>query len=557
VSGWSTCPSCQFLVTPGAPRCPFCGADLARGIPAAAPVPSAAHGASLPPPPPPPPGALAYHQTPPSPAGPTGWFANASPEAPASPFAEPPRDGRARRYLTIGAACVAVLVVCALGANLLTGSKDDPYPDAWDPEIAPLAAFVEGERGMLFKHPVSVEFLDKAAFDEEATSGPGPTDEERADLDRYAGMLRAFGLVTGEVDLFDTQNEIMADGVAAYYDPTTKRITVNGDQITAATKVTLVHELTHALQDQYFDLQSIEIDLDDETGSTYLGVVEGDATRIENAYFYDEMTDAERQEYFDSFDEPSEVEQVDDVQRAFMASFQVSYSLGEPLVTIIAELRGQKGVDDAIRTPPSSTELLLDPLAYLEGDERVTVTTPELREGEEHFDEGTLGAFFLYLVLNERLDPKEALAIADGWGGDAYVAFTRDGTTCVRADLVADSPDELARFDAGLAAWAAAMPAGTATHALAGDTITIETCDPGSAASLAAPVTPDLDPLLVPTVRAQITQSIVEDDFSAEQARCVGGHFWASLRLEQILAEDDRFGAEIAAQRDAALAACP
>ena len=46
-------------------------------------------------------------------------------------------------------------------------------------------------------------------------------------------------------------------GTLAFYDPTDERVRVRGTEMTVGLEVTLVHELTHALQDQHFDLERL------------------------------------------------------------------------------------------------------------------------------------------------------------------------------------------------------------------------------------------------------------------------------------------------------------
>ena len=71
----------------------------------------------------------------------------------------------------------------------------------------------------------------------------------------------------------------------AYYDPTTKKITVKGSVDDVSTRVTVARELTHALQDQHFDLVALRKAAAKAHGSTVLQtLVEGDARRIENEY---------------------------------------------------------------------------------------------------------------------------------------------------------------------------------------------------------------------------------------------------------------------------------
>ena len=52
---------------------------------------------------------------------------------------------------------------------------------------------------------------------------------------------------------------MLGSDTLAFYDPRTQDVYVRGTDTTApATRVTLAHELTHALQDQHFDLRALQ-----------------------------------------------------------------------------------------------------------------------------------------------------------------------------------------------------------------------------------------------------------------------------------------------------------
>jgi hypothetical protein len=117
------------------------------------------------------------------------------------------------------------------------------------------------------------------------------TDEEREEFEHTAGIFRALGLIDGDVDLFTASNHLAGEGILGYYSVDDKLIRIRGTTLTPATKTTLVHELTHALQDQHFDIGSQRKKFEDseesEKAAAFAALVEGDASRIENAYRQD------------------------------------------------------------------------------------------------------------------------------------------------------------------------------------------------------------------------------------------------------------------------------
>jgi hypothetical protein len=96
------------------------------------------------------------------------------------------------------------------------------------------------------------------------------------------------------------------------------------------------------------------------------------------------------------------------------------------------------------------------------------------------------------------------------------------------------------------------MPAGTVNWS-ADTALHLESCDPGADAVIADPVEPDIDPLLGPSVRLQISQGALESGLKPDQARCFAFRYFDGLGLQHLTAEDDRFAAEIdAIAKDAA-----
>src|SRR5690349_6038079 len=186
--------------------------------------------------------------------------------------------------LVVGAAAIVTAPTGAGAANTATTAS---APKSWDPRLEPIANKVAELRKLNFVHPVAAEFLDDAAFEKKVAVDKGKlTKQDKADIERAQGQLRAVGLIGQDVDILDAMSSLQTSGVLAYYDPDTKKITVKGKSIDdPATRVTVAHELTHALQDQHFDLQKLEKEAAKAHASTPLRtVVEGDAVRIQDDY---------------------------------------------------------------------------------------------------------------------------------------------------------------------------------------------------------------------------------------------------------------------------------
>ena len=393
----------------------------------------------------------------------------------------PPPAANPWWLLPLGTATALVLVAGVLAAAARSLDRGPDHPDRWDPRVAELAAYVERERDLHFDHPVHVDFLTPTEYTE-ATTGGGPSEEdERADLEVYASQLRALGVASGELDLYEAFNSVVDSGTLAFYDPSDERIRVRGTEITVGLQVTLVHELTHALQDQRFELDRVlDPTLDAGASTAFRALGEGDALRVENAYIEAELDDDQQTAYDEEFaaDLADSEAATENVPPYIEATFGAPYALGQPFVTMLFNDDGNAAVDAAFEEPPYTEEHLFDPASFLAGEGASEVDV-ELPRRSETIEEGPFGATAWYLVLAERIDPKVAFEAALGWDGDHFAAYEQDEEVCVQAvfdGATADDEDEMA---AALDAWRDAMPGDRAELVRVGGHPGIDTCDPG------------------------------------------------------------------------------
>lgn len=432
----------------------------------------------------------------------------------------------------------ATLVVLVAGI-VAAATFDDRYPDQWDPRVADLADFAERERGLDFVQPVYVDFLDDEAFRQSVVSEDGDlTAEDRLGLEQGAAILRATGLASGDLDLLDSSNELIGGSTLAYYDPATERITVRGTELTIGVRATLVHEMTHVLQDQNFDLERLGTFPSDAENSTFLAVVEGDAGRIESRWS-EQLSRRERQALDDErFADATDVEIPDEVPGALVALASAPYQLGDSFVATVFEKRGVAGIDTALRTPPKTEEQLLDPFVYLDGQAPQAVDLPSLDPGDELIEEGDFGSLTWYLLLAEQLDPRSALRAIDGWGGDAYRTFDRQGRACVRAAFRGDTPSDTDEMEAVLGEWTATVPANDASVSRQGDDVVLESCDPGADAEPSRGGGAE-QALVYPLSRTGIITLALAGGVDEETARCFGDGFVFAYSLDELLAIDE------------------
>jgi hypothetical protein len=132
------------------------------------------------------------------------------------------------------------------------------------------------------------------------------------------------------------------------------------------------------------------------------------------------------------------------------------YIFGPALAAALADAGGERRIDAAFGAPPVTSEQVVKPKAWLAGS-AAPVTVPPPKADGTVFDQGELGFWGVYILLEEELGQKVAADAATGWGGDWYVAWRQGSTACVRASFVMDSADDLRQMGSALDDWAAAQ----------------------------------------------------------------------------------------------------
>jgi hypothetical protein len=363
-------------------------------------------------------------------------------------------------------ALLAVLIAGLVAAGVRTAvDRRVDAPKGLDASMAAvvgeLQAFVESTRGLRFRQPVDVAVLGDAAF-RRALSGGQPLKGFDAEVE--AGVLRALGLVDENDDL-GAADGLDGDSVAGFYDTETKELVVRGGRLTPFVRQVLVHELTHALDDQYFDLDP---DLaDDEAALAFDALVEGDAVTVERRYV-ESLSAAERREAEAEEDAAFGGGGAGGIPGIFLDLGDFPYVDGPDLVAALLAAGGQARLDAAFLSPPTSSADVLHPARYLAGRGRARV--PRVPAGGRIVDEGVVGEFVLRLVLRESSSDEQAGRAAEGWAGDHYVAWRTGGRTCVRTTVVVDTDTDAGELVAGLRKWAADHPGASVEPAPAGVT---------------------------------------------------------------------------------------
>jgi hypothetical protein len=352
-----------------------------------------------------------------------------------------------------------------------------PIPTPADPPslaafVPDAERFVEAHRGLRFKAPVRALLLDDAAF--RARTGGGGAGGLDPTLIAEHDALQ---LVPPSVDLAAVGRRAQAESVVGVYEAPSRTIVLRGTAPTPFVREVLVHELTHAVQDQWFGIDRPDLDAPGtyERALALSALVEGDAVRIEDEYLAG-LPAAERKRA--GLEEDAATGVRTDIPAPLSAILHFPYTAGPAFVRALASVRGQAGVDAAFRTPPATSAEILEPQRFL-GGTPPDVRVPVPAAGGAVIDRGAIGEFGLRLLLTHAVTAgairdADAEAAAVAWHGDAYVAWRQGALACLRVALAAAPGPERALLDRVLAAYAARSSG--VTLAEAAETLTLTSC---------------------------------------------------------------------------------
>jgi hypothetical protein len=277
----------------------------------------------------------------------------------------------------------------------------------------------------------------------------------RAELAAQQGVYRRLGLLADTTDLRALLLRVLDEQVVGWYDPRTKTLYVVQGADSASAEVTLRHELVHALQDQYVNLDSILRSRGDADRTTAAqAALEGMATWVQMGSgnvlaarapgAWERVRAAIR-------------ENMERMPALASAPLVVRETLLFPYLsgTEFARRLSNAGHPDSVLLRlPASTEQVLHAAAYGERGARASAplypALPRLAGGGTLVGENTLGEFETrLLVFQHTNDLALAARAAAGWAGDRWQlvrAGGGDGARDARLDDAVGHGADAAEF---------------------------------------------------------------------------------------------------------------
>ena len=330
-------------------------------------------------------------------------------------------------------------------------------------------------RGFALLRPVPVTVIDDAkarAYALARLHRMMPESKIRADQAVY----RSLGLVPADVDVLQTLLDVLEEQAGGYYDPESKCLYLLDDMPKAMAGLLTAHEMTHALDDQRYDIDGrlAKLNDDDDASFALSAVAEGSATMASVIYL--RSASAAGTLKADDLAAAEDFEQIRTERLNAMPPVMRRQLLGPYLLGISFLERGRPGpvsggfpqgdVNAAWDRPPRSSEQILHPEKYWDPakrdiPKRVSVPDPShvLGAGWIRSGSGILGELTLGSLVGAPAPDASGLdaatetwtnAAASGWGGDGFELWTRGDAVVVLLATVWDTERDAEEFERAL-----------------------------------------------------------------------------------------------------------
>jgi hypothetical protein len=260
-------------------------------------------------------------------------------------------------------------------------------------------------------------------------------DDEKNPAERYAEerSAEAFGLIPKGFPLDSFIVDLLTEQIAGLYDPKAREFYIADWIPLEDQRMVMAHELTHALQDQHFQIDAWtkaarpndDAELARESvleGSAMAAMVDyllrgtgrsvADLPKIDPALFTNETSDSPKLKEAPPF-----------IKDAMI----FPYVGGLTFSVAMLKQGGWNAVSAVFARPPVSTQQIIHPELYKSGMTPAAISMPRLENqlgaGWAKLDENAMGEFGWEEILKQFLGDGKAKPIAAFWDGDRYELY--------------------------------------------------------------------------------------------------------------------------------------
>jgi hypothetical protein len=304
-------------------------------------------------------------------------------------------------------------------------------------------------------------------------------DVDRIRFERSELVLKKFGLLPRQFNLHDFLIKLLGEQVAGYYDEKKKTINLLDWVALDMQKPVMAHELTHALQDQSFDLEKMvkrDEDIEkrgpedfnaliqiDEESTARTAVMEGEAMIVFADYVLntmdadnsctgdpscaipDKRSVADFPKFVDlmlaQMDKEKGDSLLDNAPLLLREELIFPYSQGMKFIARLLTNGGkQLAFTQVMKRMPKTSREIMQPEEYLAGHVIAPLLLPDfkfLKDDFEPFDAGAVGQLDVSILLKQYTEAAVADRLSPEWRGGSYYAVGRRGAKPADANSTA------------------------------------------------------------------------------------------------------------------------
>jgi hypothetical protein len=278
-------------------------------------------------------------------------------------------------------------------------------------------------------------------------------DADRIRFERSELVEKKFGLLPRTFDLHSFLIKLLTEQVAGYYDEKTRTMNLLDWNEPEMQRPVMAHELTHALQDQSFNLEKMskhdeevekrglddldELVRNDEASTCRSAVLEGQAMIVLLDYVLapqgqsvekmPQVVDVMQ----DSMDKSRGSPVFDSAPLLLQEELAFPYRQGMKFIKDLLVAGGkQLAYTGVLERVPQTTREIMEPKEYLAGHRVPPLLLPDLgflKKDYEPYDAGAVGQLDVSLLLRIYADAALDKRLSPEWRGGAYYAAGRKG----------------------------------------------------------------------------------------------------------------------------------
>jgi len=290
-------------------------------------------------------------------------------------------------------------------------------------------------------------------------------------IEQEGVLFKKLGFLSESIDYRQLLVNLLSEQIEGFYDPETRMLFLASWLPAESQDTVMVHEITHALQDQHFDLQAIlradRATGDDDRSLAHSALFEGDGSVVALQYtiswsnrHFSDLPDLASIYQMSMEVAQSQSETLKASPKFMKENLVFPYSYGS---AFIQQIWKQNPSWDAINKIyadlPASTEQIMHPEKYYgtrDNPKPVDAGALAARLGTDWkiTYKNVFGEFMLGQLLNLHMTEERAKRAAMGWGGDQVILLKNSaGKTAAWIETEWDTKEDAEKFFAAMDEW--------------------------------------------------------------------------------------------------------